>query len=350
MHRKWKSVFALGMALLLGCLMPVNTMLAADDETEVVQEVEADSDIDEVSDDEAISDDNESADAEENTGDEADADMDGQEGIQLMSVTEEPEAGGVEVQTNTDAPVISIKWNDQDCTYDLGGNIDYKYVNNPSQTLECSASQNDNLIKFYFYLDNNPGVTSKEAGQIDWSRNSVSPVVEALSSNKTYVLYVKAEANGQTVYARSCGVVVDTIAPKIVGVEEGNTYPAGTTFTVEDANLDVVMVNESPATPASDGSYKVKANGTNCMIRVKDKAGNEETCSITVFGEEPPEDPVEDPKEDTVISASGIYSLKPGVSYQLAAGKWQVGGDSTVYQGGRTFYVRSSGDYSFTKQ
>ena len=378
MHRKWKSVFALGMALLLGCLMPMHTMLAAEDDAEVVQEVEADSDADVVSDDGAISDDNESVDADENTGDEAsaedenagdeanaedenvgdeadaadvnvgdeaEADMDGQEGIQLMAVSEEPEAGGVEVQASTDAPVIAITLNEENYKVDgLGGEIAYKYTKSSDSKLKLSASQDGNPVEFYYYLDKNPGDTAMEENQINWSDavSSLSTVVEVLSNNKTYVVYVKAEANGQTVYARSCGIVVDTIAPKIVGVEAGKTYSPGTPFTVEDANLDVVMVNETPVTPSSDGTYQVKANGTNCMIRAKDKAGNEQTCSITVFGEEP--------EDNTVISKSGTYSLKPGVSYQLTAGKWKVGGDSTVYQGGRSFYVSSSGDYSFTKQ
>ncbi len=359
MHRKWKKVSALGLAVLLGCLMPMSTMLAAEDDTEVVRDIEADSDSDAdvASDAETITDDDESigdevdtddesagdeVDADdENTGDEADADNDGNEGIEVMSETEEPEAGDIEVQENTAAPVIDITLNGDSCKVDgLSGDIDYKYTNSSDPMLAWSASQNGTEIMLYYYLDDNPGDKAKD--DIAWSEKC-SSMQWTLSSNKTYVLYVKAVgADGQTTYARSCGIVVDTVAPKIVGVEDGNTYPAGTTFTVEDANLDVVMVNESPVTPEADGSYQVKANGTNCMIRAKDKAGNEKTCSITVLGEEP--------TENTVISASGTYSLKTGTSYQLATGKWQVGGDSTVYQGGRTFYVKSAGDYSFTKQ
>ncbi|MBD5509561.1 MAG: hypothetical protein HDR05_16350 [Lachnospiraceae bacterium] len=382
MHRKWKSVSALGMALLLGCLMPMHTMLAAEDDAEVVQEIEADSDTDEVSDDEVISDDNESLDdeadagdenpddevnagdenadeeidaegenvgddanaADENVVDEADTDMDGQEGIQLMAATEEPQAGAVEAQAVAATSLIDIKWNGNSYIYDMGGKIDYQYVNNADQSFQITASQAGQEVSFSYYLDRVEDLTAeaKSASEIQWPDTQPTPLKIDLAVNTNYVLYVKAEADGQTVYARSGGVVIDTVAPKIVGVEAGKVYPAGTTFTVEDDNLDYVMVNESPVTPASDGSYKVKANGTNCMIRAKDKAGNEQTCSITVFGEEP--------EDNTVISKSGTYSLKPGVSYQLTAGKWKVGGDSTVYQGGRSFYVSSSGDYSFTKQ
>ena len=379
MYRKWKSLTALCMAALIGCLMPMDTMLAAEDDIEVVQEVEADSDTDVISDDETISDDNESIgddmDAEaanaddevnaddentadevdvedENVVDEADTDNDGDEGMEVMSETEEPEAGDIEVQENTAAPEIIIMWDGQSYKYDMGGKIDYKYVNNANQMFECSASQDGKAVSFSYYLDEVTDIEAeaKSAEEITWPDGQTSPWVRILSRNANYVLYVKAVGkDGQTVYARSGGIVVDTIAPKIVGVEAGKTYPEGTSFTVEDANLDVVMVNESPVTPASDGSYRVKANGTSCMIRVKDKAGNENTCSIIVFGKLPEEEP-EEPTEDTVISASGTYSLKTGTAYRLEAGTWQVGGDDTVYQGGRTIYVTADGDYSFMKQ
>ena len=385
MYRKWKSVTALGMAVLIGCLMPMDTMLAAEDEVEVVQEVEADSDTEEVRDDEAVSNDEaENADDEsiideadagdenpddevnaddENAGseanaedanvvDEADTDNDGDEVIEIMSETEEPEAGDVEVQASAAAPVITITWAGESYKYDMGGKIEYKYVKNTDQMFECSASQDGAAVSFSYYLDKVADINAeaKSAGDITWPDGQTSPLVRVLSEDANYVLYVKAVGtDGQTVYARSGGIVIDTIAPKIVGVEDGKTYPEGTTFKVDDANLDAVMVNESPVTPEADGSYRVKANGTNCMIRAKDKAGNEKTCSVTVFGKLPEEEP-EEPTEDTVISASGTYSLKTGTAYRLTAGTWQVGGDDTVYQGGRTIYVTAAGDYSFTKR
>lgn len=370
MHRKWKSVAALGMAVLLGCLMPMNTMLAAEDDTEAVQEMEADSvsDADEVSEDEVISDDIEIVDDEvsaddesivdevntddenagdeenaedENVVDEADADNDGNDGIGVMTLMEEPEAGDIEVQEDTGAPVISITLNGESCIDDQGDNINYKYTNNPSSKIGFSASLNDTKINYNYYLDENPGDKAIDYNKITWS-GICTAMDWGISSNKTYVAYVKAEANGQTVYARSCGIVVDTIAPKIGGVEEGNTYQEGTAFTVEDANLDVVTINGSPVTAEPDGSYRVRTEGASCVISAKDKAGNGTTCSITVSRE--------GPAENTVISKSDTYSLKTGTSYRLAAGTWQVNSDSTVYQGGRNFYVTAAGDYSFTKR
>ncbi|MDE7232080.1 MAG: hypothetical protein K2N37_03285 [Lachnospiraceae bacterium] len=390
MHRKWKSVAALGMAVLLGCLMPMNTMLAAEEDTEAVQEMEMDSvsDIDEVSDDEAVSDDGERGDGEENsdaentgdeedadaentddenTGDEADAedgnvddagnvedeivdeepvtDMDGNVSMAVMSANEEPEAGGVEVYANTVAPVISIKWQGKSSCYGLGGKIDYKYVNNQDQAFECSVSQADS---FSYSLEKVAGASDakgeEQMDSLSWTEAGSLAERIPLSDNAKYVLYVKAVgADGKTTYARSGGIVVDTVKPAVSPLIEGKAYAEGTAFWVRDDNLESVKVNEKLVTPASDGSYRVSANGTStsCVIRAKDKAGNETTCSITVAGKEM--------GKDDVISENGIYSLKPGVPYQLAAGKWKINGDSTVYQGGGTFYVITDGHYRFTK-
>ena len=370
MYKKWKGVTALSMAALICCLVPMGTMLAAEENAEIVQESEADSvtDTDGVYDGEADIDENENAVDEvnaedeeyvdneadvddENAVDEVSADdesvNDANDGIEVMSETDMPEAVSAEAQADLPAPVISIKFNGQDCKVDgLGGKIDYIYVNNSNQQLEYSASQGDKELLIYCYIDKYDDITdnAKDEEQLAslWEGPS-SPTINVLSLEKKYVLYVKAVGtDGQTTYARSCGIVVDTTAPKIIGLEEGKAYPEGTTFKVEDANLESVKVNEALVTPDSNGNYQVGANGTSCVIRVKDKAGNEKTCSITVTARTP--------DENGVISVNGTYALKAGTSYKLAEGKWQVGGDSTVYQGGSDFYVKTDGNYSFTKR
>lgn len=371
MHKKWKSVAALSMAALLGCLMPMGTILAAEEDAETAQEIEADSvsDTDEVYGSEANVDENENTgdvvntDGEENADNEANVDdenaveeviaddetvNDANEGIEVMSETDAPEAADTEAQADLPAPVISITLSGQGCKVDeLGGKIDYIYVNNPNQQFEYSASQGDQELKIYYYLDKFDDITdnAKDKEQMAdlWPTGLSSPMIYKLSLDKVYVLYVKAVgSDGQTTYARSCGIVVDTTAPKIVGLDEGKAYQEGTTFKVEETNLESVKVNETIVTPDSDGNYQVSANGTSCVIRVKDKAGNEKTCSITVTARTL--------EENGVISVNGTYSLKAGTSYQLAEGKWQVSGDSTVYQGGGTFYVKTDGDYRFTKR
>lgn len=341
MYRKWKSVCALGMAALMVCLIPMGTMMAAEDNPEDVQETGADSvsDNDAVYDDEAGLEDSESADDEVNA--------DGNEGIEVMSETEDAE-GDAEVQASMAAPVIVIEWNGQNVTCSLGGKVDYKYVNNHDQAFACSASQDGQAVSVSYCLEMVSDTTAeaKEIGKMSsLSWESENPERIPLSRDRSYVLYVKAEGeDGQITYARSGGIVVDTTAPAITELVEGKTYPEGTKFQVSDDNLESVKVNEVIVTPEPGGYYRVTANGTSssCVIKVKDKAGNERAYSINVSGKEL--------EEGSVISENGIYSLKAGVPYKLAAGKWQVSGDRAVYQGGSTFYVRADGDYRFTSR
>ena len=184
------------------------------------------------------------------------------------------------------------------------------------------------------------GKTEEQMSSLRWYEKEPSETI-LLAQDGSYVIYVKVTSGKKNYYARSNGIVVDTQKPVIKGVEEGKTYPEGTAFQVEDANLDRVLVNEQPAVPEG-GNYKVAANGTSCVIRAIDKAGNETACSITVLTEEKPE-------TDHVISQSGVYALKAGEKYHLAQGQWKVDGDKSVYQGGNDFYVSADGNYSFAK-
>lgn len=384
MYRKWKSVSALGMAALLGCLMPMGTMLAAEENTEVVQEIEADSasDTEAVVDDEAGLDENENVDDEvnaddgnagdeinaddedfgdevnvddENVDDEAiaddevDTDNDANDGIEVMSEATETEAGDTEVPTSLAAPVIDIKWDNQSYTYSLGDEIDYKYINNRDQAFECSVSQDGQPASFSYYLDKVEGSAISVKGtdkmsSLDWKNAQFSQETIPFDKDKDaiYVLYVKVEGAAETTYARSGVIVVDTIAPETTQLVDGGTYPEGFKFQATDKYLESVKVNGVDVTSGWLAYYQVSANGTStsCEICLMDKAGNEKIYRVNVSKEL---------AKDDVISTSGIYSLEAGTSYKLAEGKWQVGGDSTVYQGGSTFYV-TAGNYSFTKR
>ena len=391
MYKKWKSVAALGMAVLIGCMMPVSTMMAAaEDSQEDVQEIEADSVSDDgiilddenasdeenvdagIVDDEKVSDETD-ADEDENTGDEVNADEDenaddeisvdededvddevntDNDDIAVMSEAEELEAGDTENTENlasVAAPEIEIKWQGKVCTNGLGGKVDFEYVNNHNQVFECSVSQADQEVSLYYCLKSvsTTDEAEEEAGMNSLSWKSAQSSLEKipLSSDGNYVLYVKAVVgeDGPTTYARSRGIVVDTVAPVIVeDVVNGGTYQEGTEFHILDTNLESVKVNGTNVSSEWNTVYRVSANGTSssCEIWAKDKAGNEMTCSITVSKS----------PAGNVISENGVYSLKAGTSYQLAAGKWQVGGDKSVYSGGSAFYVSEDGNYTFTKR
>lgn len=307
MNRKWKRTAVLAVAALLGCVVPMRTMVAAEEDVEIRAAAVSDND------------------------------------------------------TELDAPEIVMTRGGGNRTCGLGGAVTFEYTNNRGTLFEVSVNPNGREVELSYALDS---VTDMEAeakteGQMNslgWGKISSPPMSIVPVQDGCYVVYAKAQAGTQTFYARSNGIVVDTVKPVIKGVEEGKTYPAGTVFQVEDANLDYVLVNEVPAV-ADGGNYKVAANGnsTSCVIRAKDKAGNETVYSIGVTGtetpkpEEPKPEEQEPPKTDNVISQSKEYTLKAGVKYHLAEGKWKVDGDKSVYQGGSDFYVTADGTYRFKK-
>lgn len=116
----------------------------------------------------------------------------------------------------------------------------------------------------------------------------------------------------------------------------GCMMPMSTILAVEeDAEIGVSSVSDNDAA------------GTGDSVSGNDPADTQppeiiDTGDGTIYPEEPP-------KTDNVISESGEYALKAGEKYHLAEGKWKVGGDKSVYPGGRDFYVTVDGSYRFSK-
>lgn len=392
MYRNWKKVSALGLAVLIGCTLPMGTLLAAEDKAETVQEPGENSSVDNnvlhdddtldngsIADNENTSGDESATDNEDNTGaagsldnenpsgdetspndediqdevntdnesagDETGADnsqKDVVEGIpesQLPPIKQKAPALGTEAAVSMDAPEIAITWQGKDLTNSLGGQVSYEYINYSMQgfAFEVSASH---AARIFYYLDkvtdrNDEAKGAEQMDSLSWTQKQSDAENISLLNDGTYVLYVKAEGDGgQVTYARSDGIVGDTQAPKVIGAEDGKAYPEGTVFQIEDDNLESVTINGKPVALSADGKYQVTANGTSCVIKAKDKAGNFTSCSIAITGKDPSED-------GNVISKSGVYALKKGVSYQLSAGKWKISGDSSVYAGGNDFYVKA---------
>lgn len=236
LYKIWKRTAALGLAVLLGCMVPMGTMQAAEDDRQTPASV---------------------------------SDNDGPE---------------------VSAPEIVITRGGANKTCPLGGAVSFEYTNNWGTLFEVSVNPNGREVTLSFALDSvtDTGAEAKtedQMGSLRWGAIQSPPMSIEPVRDGCYVVYAKAQAGTYTYYARSSGIVVDTVKPVISGIEDGKTYPAGTVFQVEDTNLDCVLVNEAPAVP-DGGNYKVAANGssTSCVIRAKDKAGNETVCSISVTG------------------------------------------------------------------
>ena len=169
-------------------------------------------------------------------------------------------------------------------------------------------------------------------------KNGASAV--ALKSDGRYVLYAKAsDSAGNTTYANSQGIVIDTTAPTISGVKDGRDYYGTVKFTVKDDNLDTVTI-DGKKVKSQKGQYAIQPDNAVHKIVATDLAGDKISYKITVN-----ETWVRDG-----IEKNGVYSLKKGTAYKLGKGKWKVVGDGTIYKGGTVIYVPDSGDYDFRKQ
>ena len=104
-----------------------------------------------------------------------------------------------------------------------------------------------------------------------------------IAQDNQYVVYAKiTDHAGNITYISSDGIVFDTVKPVIKGITDGKTYCEAQVFTVEETNLDSVLINGAVATADDTGSYVLKAENKEYTITVTDKAGNSTLCTVTV--------------------------------------------------------------------
>lgn len=138
--------------------------------------------------------------------------------------------------------------------------------------------------------------------------------------------------------------LIDQKAPVISNAVSGQTiYSDEAEIIVKDENLTQVLVNgEAVEIKNNQAILKLASNGgeEKYEIVTTDIAGNQSKIQITVAAE----------WMKKMIIPSGVkVRLSQECAYTLGSGTWKVSGDGTEYSGGNTFYVRSDGEYSFTK-
>lgn len=142
-----------------------------------------------------------------------------------------------------------------------------------------TAEDNETGVKSVEYYKSSTSISEDDIKDVTGWTSGKSFSVE---NEGKYIVYVKITDNaGNIAYISSDGIVVDTTAPVISGIENGKSYCESKTFTVSDTYLDTVSVN---GTVTAD--YKlaaVSANGTEYTIVATDKAGNSATVKVTVY-------------------------------------------------------------------
>ena len=185
-----------------------------------------------------------------------------------------------------------------------------------TQKAEITATdEGSGVNKYYYYVDKSgseESLTEKQLQAVDWKEGeSVT-----FSEDSNYVIYAKVtDKAGNIKYVSTDGIVIDTIAPQVSGVESNQTYTKKQTFTVTDNNLDTVKVDGQTVEP-TNGSYILVPKKGTYTIEVTDKTGNKTTLNNITVNWEKVKKPTVESKVYTGqtltanISENGLYTVK----------------------------------------
>lgn len=185
-----------------------------------------------------------------------------------------------------------------------------------TQKAEITATdEGSGVNKYYYYVDKSgseESLTEKQLQAVDWKEGeSVT-----FSEDSNYVIYAKVtDKAGNIKYVSTDGIVIDTIAPQVSGVESNQTYTKTQTFTVTDNNLDIVKV-DGQTVESTNGSYTLVPKKGTYTIEVTDKTGNKTTLNNITVNWEKVKKPTVESKVYTGqtltanISENGLYTVK----------------------------------------
>ena len=202
-----------------------------------------------------------------------------------------------------------------------------------TQKAEITATdEGSGVNKYYYYVDKSgseESLTEKQLQAVDWKEGTSV----TFNEDSNYVIYAKVtDKAGNIKYVSTDGIVIDTIAPQVSGVENNQTYTKTQTFTVTDNNLDTVKVDGQTVEP-TNGSYTLVPKKGTYTIEVTDKSGNKTTLNNITVNWEKVKKPTVESKVYTGqtltanISENGVQlTLKDPTNY-----RWEDGTvDTTV--------------------
>ena len=184
-----------------------------------------------------------------------------------------------------------------------------------TQKAEITATdEGSGVNKYYYYVDKSgskESLTEEQLQAVDWKEGeSVT-----FSEDSNYVIYAKVtDKAGNIKYVSTDGIVIDTIAPQVSGVESNQTYTKTQTFTVTDNNLDTVKV-DGQTVESTNGSYTLVPKKGTYTIEVKDKSENKTTLNNITVNWEKVKKPTVESKVYTGktltanISGNGLYKV-----------------------------------------
>ncbi len=108
----------------------------------------------------------------------------------------------------------------------------------------------------------------------------------ALKNNANNVIYVKiTDYVGNVTYISTDGIVLDSIAPELFGIEDGGAYYGDKVFKATDENFLKIEVDGVDITDTTEGDdeFEIKADNKEHTVTVTDNAGNATEYKVTVY-------------------------------------------------------------------
>jgi len=148
-----------------------------------------------------------------------------------------------------------------------------------AQEVTINAADNSGTV-FVSYLVTDRDLSEAELGSLVY-RAYDEPF--RIDPNGEYIVYVMlVDESLNITYLRSDRITLDNVQPVIGGIENGKTYCAAQTVTVDEKYVDTVTVNGTEVTLDENGSFVLSPADGEQRIIVTDKAGNTAEMTVTV--------------------------------------------------------------------
>ncbi|MBR6619558.1 MAG: hypothetical protein IKK85_04385 [Clostridia bacterium] len=149
-----------------------------------------------------------------------------------------------------------------------------------TQKATVAATDAGSGMDAVYYIVSDKALTVGEVKAAEWTEYdgaiNLNPDLKA-------VIYIKAvDKAGNVGYISSDGLVLDSTVPVITGIEDGKTYYGELTASVQDDNLDKVLV-DGEEIETTDGSFAIVPDSKEHTVEVTDKAGNSISYIFSVY-------------------------------------------------------------------
>ena len=132
-----------------------------------------------------------------------------------------------------------------------------------------------------YYLSHEPISKENIANVKDWVEYKDGIQI---NNDGRWIIYIKvSDSAGNIRYYSSNGIVLDSMAPMISGIENGNIYCEPQLITIDEPYLDTVTINGTLVNTVEDNKVLIPANGKQKIV-ISDKAGNSTELFVTVNG------------------------------------------------------------------